>query len=229
MAPHPPVAEEQDDDRGDEDRDKVEVQVDEVVVVGVVLDVDLLSAAGCHHAHGKHRSQCSRGLLLGVHQGVLPPQLRILLLRCFKGDVTGQLDHVGSKSVGQELGRTLFRQTIWVLALRWNPHSCAAAAAELVLSDQHFYCCPLIRSTRSLQFRLDQQVIEGLGVHNQLRSMHQSCRLYSVQRQPWFPDKVPKVLVNSSESAASLAAWLSAANVDRAIRASFHDRQSMTL
>ena len=40
-------------------------------MVGVVLDVNLLSAASCHHAHGEHRCQCSRGLLLGIHQGVL--------------------------------------------------------------------------------------------------------------------------------------------------------------
>ena len=59
MAPHPPVAEEQDHDRGDEDRDNVEVLVDEIIVVGVVLDVDLLSVASYHHTYGKHCSQCS--------------------------------------------------------------------------------------------------------------------------------------------------------------------------
>ena len=34
--------------------------------------------------------------LLGIYQGVLSSQLGVLLLRCFKGDVTGQLDHMGS-------------------------------------------------------------------------------------------------------------------------------------
>ena len=53
------------------------------------------------------------------------------------------------------------------------------------------------------------------------------CR--SLRTNQGFQIKFQKVQVNSKLSAASDAAWDSAANVDREIRASFQLRQSTTL